>query len=80
MNTHNYSYSQNQNIPQPTKNSVILNDQPQSSQDQSEIYPFFQQNKNKTNRYHNRNQPPYYTANYFPSDDEEYYNQNHQQF
>ena len=78
MNTQNYPYSQNQNIPQPTSNSVSLNDQPQSPQDQSENYPFFQQNGNNTNRYHTRNQPLYYTANYSPSDDEEYYNQNHQ--
>ena len=80
MNTQHYSYSQCQNIPQPTSNSVIFNDQLRSSQDQSENYPFFQQNKNNTISYHSRNQPPYYTANYFPSDDEKYYNQNHQQF
>ena len=42
-------------------------------------YPFFQQNKNNTNRYHTRNQPPYYKTNYFPSDDEECSHQNHQQ-
>ena len=78
MNTQNYSYSQIQNIPQLTSNSVIFNDQLQSSQDQSESYNFFQQNKNHTNRYHTGNQPPYYTAKYFPSDDEEYYNQKHQ--
>ena len=36
--------------------------------------------KNSTKRYHTRNQPPYYTTNYFPSDNEEYYNQNHQRF
>ena len=76
-NTQNYSYSQSQNIPQPISISVNFNDQPRSSQEQSESYTFFQQNKNKTNRYHTRNQPPYYTTNYFPSYDEEYYDQNH---
>ena len=44
------------------------------------MYPFFQQNKHNTNKYYTRNHPPYYTANYSPSDDEENYNQNHQQF
>ena len=80
MNTQNYLYSQSQNIPQTTSNSVNFHDQPRSSQDQSENYPIFQQNKNKTNKYHTRNQPHFYTANYFPSKDEEYYNQNHQRF
>ena len=65
MNTQNYSYSQSQNIPQPTSISVNLNDQSRSSQGKSENYPFFQQNENHTNRYHTRNQPPFYTANYF---------------
>ena len=59
MNTQNYSYSQIQNIPQPTSNSVNFNDQPRSSRDQSKNYPFFQQIKSHTNRYHIRNQPPY---------------------
>ena len=43
MNTQTYSYSQSQNIPQPTSNSVNFNDQPRSSQYRSENYPFFQQ-------------------------------------
>ena len=76
MNTQTYSFSQSQNIPQPSSNSVNFNGQPRSSQEQSKNYPFFLQNKNNTNRYHIRNQPPYYTTTYFPSDDEEYYNQN----
>ena len=80
MNTQNYSYSQSQNMPQPTSISVNVNDQPRSSKEQSEIYPFFQLNKNHTNRCHTRKQHPYYTTNYFLSDDEEYYNQNHQRF
>ena len=45
---------------------------------QSRNYPFFLRNKNKTNKYYTRNQPHHYAQNYFPSDDEEYYNQNHQ--
>ena len=45
MNTQNYSYSQSQYLPQPTSNSVNFNDQPRSSQEQSENHLFFQQNK-----------------------------------
>ena len=79
MNFQTYSISQSQNIPQSTSNSVNFNNQPRSTQDRSENYPFFQQNKNNTNKYYTRNQPSYYTAN-SSSDDEEYYNQNHQRF
>ena len=66
--------AQNQNIPQPNSNSLSFYDQPQSSQKQSENYPFFQQNKNNTNKNHTKNQPQYYARNNFPSDDEENYN------
>ena len=45
MNTQNYSSSQSQDIPQPTSDSVNFNDQTRSSQEQSEIYPLFQQDK-----------------------------------
>ena len=41
--------AQNQNIPQPTSNTVNFHDQPRSSQELSTIYPFFQQNKNNQN-------------------------------
>ena len=75
MNTQNYLFSQSQNISQTTSNSVIFHDQPRSLQEQSENYPFFQQNKNNTNKFHTRNQPHYYITNYFPSDDGENYNQ-----
>ena len=44
------------------------------------ITHFFNKTKNNTNKYHTRNQPLYYAQIYFPSDDEEYYNQNHQRF
>ena len=80
MKTQNYSYSQSLNIPQPTSNSVKFNDQPQLLQDQSKNYPFFQQNKNNTTRYQTRNQPPHFTAKHSPSNDDEFYNQNHQRF
>ena len=75
MNTQNYSYSQSQNISQPTSNSENFNDQPRSSQDQSKNYLFFSKKRNNAIRYHTRNQSPYYAANYSPSDDEELYNQ-----
>ena len=38
-------FSQSQNIPQTTSNSVIFLDQPRSSQEQSGNYPFFQKRK-----------------------------------
>ena len=41
MNTHNYSFSQSQNIPQLTSNSVNFNDQPRSSQDQTKKITHF---------------------------------------
>ena len=41
MNTQKYLYSKTPNIPQTTSNSVIYHDQPRSSQEQSENYPFF---------------------------------------
>ena len=73
-------YLHSQNVPQPILNSVNFLDQPRSSQEQDGNYPFFQQRKNNANKYHTRNQPHHYTHNYFPSDDEEYNNQNHQRF
>ena len=45
MNTQNYSYSQSQNSPQQTSNTVNFNDQPQSSEKQSENNLLFQQQK-----------------------------------
>ena len=66
MNTQTYSYSQSQNIPQPTSNSIFFNDQPRSTQDQTENFPFFQQKKNNTNEHYATNQTPYYTAHYSP--------------
>ena len=80
-NTQNSSFfAQSQKKPQPILNSVIFHDQPRSSQDQSGNYPFFQQNKNNTNKFYTKNQPNYYAQKSFPSDDEEYYNQNRQRF
>ena len=59
---------------------VIFYDQTQSSQEQNGNYQIFQQRKNKTNKYHSKNQPHHYPQNYSPSDDEKYYKQNHQRF
>ena len=72
--------AQSQNAPQLILNSVNCHDQPQSSQEENGNYPFFQQRWNNTNKYHTKNQPHYYAQIYFPSDDDEYYNQNHQRF
>ena len=77
-NTQNHLFSQSQILQQPSSNSVNFHDCPQSSQDQSENYPFLQQNKINTQRNHSRHQTPYYTSNYFPADDEEHFNQNNQ--
>ena len=46
-NTQNILFSQRQNFQQATTTSVNFHDYPRTSQDQSENYPFFQQNKNK---------------------------------
>ena len=66
----------------PTTNIKFstFNDYPRILQDQSENYPFFQQNKNHRQQNRIRHQTPYYIFNYLSSDDEDYYNQNHQQF
>ena len=77
--TNTQIFAQNLNIPQPTLNTVNFLDQPQSSQEQSEKYPFFQQN-NHTSKYNTKNQPHYYPQSYFASDDEGNYKQNHQRF
>ena len=46
--------------------SVNFHDYPHPSQDHSENYPFFQQNRNKQ-------QTPCHTSNYLSSDDDDYY-------
>ena len=74
MSTQTYSYSQRHNIPQRTSSSVFFKDQPRSTQDQTEYYTFFQQNKNNRNKHYNTNQSSYYTTHYSPSEDEESYN------
>ena len=74
-------YSQNQkqtknykqNVPQQASHTAFFNDQPRATLGPNESYPFFQQNKNMTNKHHIRNQPHY-------SEDEEYYHQNQQRF
>ena len=45
-NTRNHLFSQRQTFQKPTSNSINFNNYPRISQDQSEDYPFFQQNKN----------------------------------
>ena len=46
----------------------------------TKIAHFFNKIKNIQKKADTRNQPHNYTTNYFPSDNEEYYNQNHQRF
>ena len=53
------------NLPKTSTNSVNFSDNPQPTQDHSEKYPFFQQNKNK--------QHTPYNTNYLSSDDDNHY-------
>ena len=53
------------NLPQTSTNSVNFPDNPQPTQDYSENYPFFQQNKNK--------QHTPYNTNYLSSDEDDYH-------
>ena len=76
-NTQNHFFSQKQNLHQSTSNSVKFNDYPQNSPDQSENYPFFQQNKNNKQQNQNRHKTHYYTPNYLPSDDGDFFDLNH---
>ena len=52
-------------LPKKLTNSVIFPDNPQPTQDYSEKYPFFQQNKNK--------QHTTYNTNYLSSDEDDYH-------
>ena len=61
----NYVSSHYWNFPKTSTNSVNFPDNPQPTQDYSEIYPFFQQNKNK--------QHTPYKTNYLSSDDNDYH-------
>ena len=79
-NTQNHLILQRKNFQQPSTISVNFNEYPRVSQHQSEIYPFFQQNKHNRQQNKYRHQTPYYTSNYLSSDDEDYYNQNYPQF
>ena len=69
-NNQNHLFPQKQSFRQPTTTTVISNDYPRISQDQSENHPFFQQNKNHEQ---NQGKPPYYTPSYQSSDDDDYY-------
>ena len=53
------------NLPNTSTNSVNFQENPHAPQDNSENYPFFQQNRNKQ-------QTPYHT-NYLSSDDDDYH-------
>ena len=65
MENVNHVCSHYWNLPITSTNSVNFPDNPKPSQDHSENYPFFQQNRNKQ-------QSPYYT-NFLSSDDDDYY-------
>ena len=65
-NTQNHLFLQKPNFPTTSTNSINFHEYPHPSQDQSKNYPFFRQNRNKQ-------QTPYYTSNYLPSDDDDYY-------
>ena len=65
-NRQNHLFSQRSNVPQQSSISVNFHDYSQISQDKSENYPFFQQNRNKQ-------QTPNYAAIFLSSDDDDYY-------
>ena len=69
MNTQNYSHSQKQ-TPKPTSNSVISNDQPRYSQDQSKNYPvminqIFLNQTHEMNKYDNLEIVQHHTLIFF---------------
>ena len=72
-NPHNRSFSQQQNFQQQTSNFVNFNDNPRKPTYPSEIYPFFEQNKNSKQPYQNKQKTPNYTPNYLSSDDVDHY-------
>ena len=81
MNSQNKSQAQNYNqkVAQQTSNSVFFNDQQQATADHSEIYPFFQQNKKKTDKYLTRIYIIFiFIFLYHYSEDEDYFTRNQQ--
>ena len=76
MNTQIYSYSQTPNIAQPPSNSVNFNNQ---HKNKVKITNFL--NKRKVIQIDTiLKSTSFLYTNYFPSEDEEYYNQNQQRF
>ena len=67
-NTQNHLFSQRHNFQHPTTNSVNFIDYPRISQNQSDNYPFFQQNKNNIQQNQNKQKTLNYTPNYLSSD------------
>ena len=61
----NHVYTHYWNLPKTSTNSVNFPDNPQPTQDYSENYPFFQQNKNK--------QHTPFNTNYSSSDEDDYH-------
>ena len=78
-NPQNHLFLQRQNFQQPTLYLINFNDNPRIPKDPSENYPFFQQNKHSKQHNQNKHKTPYYTPNYLSSDDDNFYDQNHQQ-
>ena len=72
-NTQNHLFSQRQNVEQPASTSVNFHAYPRILQDESENYPFFQQNKNNKQQNQSQHKPLYYTPNDLSSDDDGYY-------
>ena len=64
---------------QPIIKSVSFDDTPRVPKDPSENYPFFQQKKHSKQHIQNKHRAPYYTPNYLSSDDDDFYDPNHQQ-
>ena len=68
-NNQNHLFLQKLNFRQSTTTTVNSHDYPRISQEQSENYPFFQQNRNNEQNQGKQN-TPYYTPNYLSSDDD----------
>ena len=73
-------FAQSQNVSQPNLNSVNFHDQPRSSQEENGNYPF--RNNVETTQINTILKINLTITHkfFFPSDDDEYYNQNHQRF
>ena len=72
MRNQSQEHRYTQQTPQPVSQSVFFEEKRKTTTDRHKNYPFFQQNKNSTNKLFIRSQPHY-------SEDEDYFKQKKQQ-